>query len=117
MQKEWEADELDRVWRALANPTRRRMLDMLRDGPATTGGLAARFPELSRYAVMQHLRVLSDAELVGVRRVGRERYNYLNPVPIQQIHDRWVVRYMRPWAEALIGLRDELESDRDKREA
>jgi DNA-binding transcriptional ArsR family regulator len=104
-----EAEPLDAVWRALANGTRRRILDLLRDGPATTGELDAAFPELSRYAVMQHLRVLEEADLLIVRRSGRERYNYMNPVPIQEIHARWVSKYTQPWAEALLGLRAELE--------
>lgn len=112
--------DLEDVWRALANPVRRAILDLLRDGPRTTGALAERFPELSRFAVMQHLKVLEEAELVIPRRSGRERHNYLNPVPIQQIYDRWVVRYLQPWAEALVRLRDELEteahgSEREKR--
>lgn len=97
------------VWRALANATRRAMLDALRAGPLTTGELAERFEELSRFAVMQHLRVLEKAELVMVRREGRHRYNYLNAVPIQAVYDRWVVRYMQPWTEALVSMRDELE--------
>jgi DNA-binding transcriptional ArsR family regulator len=97
------------VWRALANPTRRAMLDALRAGPLTTGELTERFPQLSRFAVMQHLRVLAEGELVLVRRDGRKRYNYLNAVPIQAMYDRWVVRYMQPWTEALVDMRDELE--------
>jgi DNA-binding transcriptional ArsR family regulator len=104
-------DDLDAVWRALANGTRRRMLDALRDGPLTTGALAALFPGLSRFAIMQHLRVLGEADLVVSRRTGRERYNYLNPVPVQLIYDRWVARYMQPWTEALVSLRDQLETE------
>ena len=99
------------VWKALSNPVRRQILDALRAGPETTGDLADRFPDLSRFAVMQHLRVLQAAELVVVRRDGRKRYNYLNPVPIQQVYDRWVVRYLKPWTEALVRLSDELESE------
>lgn len=102
---------MEEVWKALANPVRRAMLDALRDGPETTGALAERFPELSRFAVMQHLRVLEAAELVVPRREGRRRYNHLNPVPIQRVYDRWVSRYMQPWTEALVGLKDELESE------
>jgi DNA-binding transcriptional ArsR family regulator len=103
-------DDLEEVWRALSNPTRRAILDLLRPGPRSTGELADAFPDLSRFAIMQHLGVLEEAELVIPRREGRRRHNYLNPVPIQQIHDRWVSRYTRPWTEALVGLRDELES-------
>ncbi len=108
---EGSTDPLQDVWKALANPVRRTILDALRDGPRTTGELAARFPALSRFAVMQHLRVLEEAELVVPRRAGRQRFNYLNPVPIQRIHDRWVVRYMKPWTEALVSLHDELEAE------
>lgn len=103
--------DLEVVWKALANPLRRNILDVLRDGAATTSALAEHFPDLTRFAVMQHLRVLEDAELVIPRRKGRERFNYLNPVPIQAVYDRWVVRYMKPWTEALVRLRDELENE------
>jgi DNA-binding transcriptional ArsR family regulator len=102
-------DDLDDVWRALSNPARRRMLDLLTEGPVTTGELAACFPELSRFAVMQHLKVLEKADLVVPRRSGRERHNYLNPVPVQQIYERWVSRFMRPWTDALTSLKHELE--------
>jgi len=104
-------EDLEDIWRALSNPTRRAILDLLRDGPLTTGNVANAFPELSRFAVMQHLRVLEEADLVLSRREGRRRFNYLNPVPIQQIHDRWVSRYTRPWTEALVDLRDGLEAE------
>ncbi len=105
-------DDLDPVWRALANPVRRHILDVLRDGPMTTGDLAELFPDLTRFAVMQHLKVLAEADLVRARREGRERYNFLNPVPIQRIHERWVQRYQQPWAEALVGLKSFLEEQR-----
>ena len=104
-----EPDALDPVWKALANPVRRKMLDLLRDGALTTGDLTAAFPELSRFAVMQHLDVLEDARLIVVRRVGRQRYNSLNAVPIRQIYERWVSRYEGHWASALLALRDTLE--------
>lgn len=104
-----DPEDLDPVWKALANPIRRRILDLLREGPLTTTDLSDAFADLSRFAVMQHLRVLVDAELVTIRRSGRRRYNHLNPVPIQRIHDRWVSRYRRHWAEALVDLKEELE--------
>jgi DNA-binding transcriptional ArsR family regulator len=109
--------DLDPVWRALANPIRRQMLDVLRDGACTTGDLAGRFPHLSRFAVMQHLRVLEAGSLVVHRRHGRQRLNSLNPVPIQQIFDRWVSRYQQPWLEALVGLKGELEATHGKHAA
>ncbi len=104
-----QSDELDPVWRALANPLRRKILDTLRDGPLTTGRLAEAFPNLSRFAIMQHLGVLEEGELVVRRRSGRQTFNHLNPIPIQQIHVRWVSRYQQPWAESLVALKHELE--------
>jgi DNA-binding transcriptional ArsR family regulator len=89
------------------------MLDVLRDGPSTTGALAEQFPELSRFAVMQHLGVLEEGRLVVHRRKGRQRFNYLNPVPIQQIFDRWVSRYQAPWLESLVALKDQLEQPQE----
>jgi DNA-binding transcriptional ArsR family regulator len=86
------ARDLDPVWKALAEPHRRSILDRLRDGPKTTGELVRPF-DLSRFAVMKHLRVLERAALVVVRRRGRERWNYLNPVPIQTIYERWITPY------------------------
>jgi DNA-binding transcriptional ArsR family regulator len=103
--------DLEPVWRALSNPIRRRMLDVLREGPRTTGALADGFPDLSRFAVMQHLRVLEEGGLVVHRRRGRQRFNYLNPVPIQQIFNRWVSRYQGPWLESLVALKDQLERE------
>ena len=105
-----DVGELDTVWRALSNPLRRRMLDLLMGGPLTTGALVEEFPELSRFAVMQHLKVLQVAELVTAIRQGRLRYNYINPVPIQRIYDRWVSRYMQPWTDALTSLKHDLEA-------
>lgn len=104
-------DPLDPVWRALANPLRRHMLDLLKDGPLTTGELAEQFPDHTRFAVMQHLKVLEEGNLVVPRRSGRKRFNHLNPVPIQQISDRWISRYHRDWAEAMVDLKGKLESD------
>lgn len=107
-------DDSDGVWRALANGVRRRMLDLLMDGPMTTGALADHFPALSRFAVMQHLKVLEEAELIVPIRDGRQRFNYLNPVPIQQVYDRWVSRYMQPWTDALTSLKHQLEEVEDR---
>ena len=105
------SQSLEPVWKALANPVRRKMLDVLRDEPRTTGDLAAMFPDLSRFAVMQHLRVLEEGRLVVHRKSGRQRFNYLNPVPIQQIYHRWVRHYEESWAESLVSLKARLEQD------
>ncbi|MEV4126776.1 metalloregulator ArsR/SmtB family transcription factor, partial [Nocardia sp. NPDC049707] len=87
-------DDDDRVFKALASPVRRRMLDVLKDSPRTTGELCDLMSELDRTTVLQHLRVLERAELVTGRRVGRERHLSLAPLPIKRIHDRWISTYM-----------------------
>lgn len=109
--REAEADEL--VWKALSHGLRRRILDELRSGPLQTGDLAARL-EPSRHVVMQHLNVLREADLVRTVTEGRTRVNYLNPVPIQGIHQRWVSHYEGAWAEALLGLKGRLEGSQDE---
>lgn len=101
-------EALDPVWRALADVTRRRILDALRDGPQTTGQLCRPF-RVSRYAIMKHLAILEHAGLVVVRRQGRERWNHLNAVPIQQIYERWVRPYTAFWAETLVNLKGHVE--------
>jgi DNA-binding transcriptional ArsR family regulator len=100
---------MDEVFKALADPTRRGLLDALfeRDGQ-TLSELEGRLP-MSRFGVMKHLKVLEAAGLVTTRKRGREKLHFLNPVPIQQIHDRWVAKYAAPWASALGALKDELE--------
>jgi DNA-binding transcriptional ArsR family regulator/uncharacterized protein YndB with AHSA1/START domain len=98
------------LWRALASPWRRRLLDLLRSGPVTTGGLAAQIPELSRFAVMQHLGVLTDAGVVIAERRGRDRFNYLNPVPLREWYERWVAPMADADAAALLALRRTLET-------
>lgn len=96
----------DAVFKALASPIRRRMLDTLKASPLTTGALCAAFPELDRTTVLQHLRVLERAELVTGRRVGRERYLALAPLPIKRLHDRWIGEYARAAVELLAHLDD-----------
>lgn len=91
----------DLVFKALAAPIRRRMLDALRAAPRTTGELCAQIPELDRTTVLQHLRMLEQAELVIGRKVGRERHLTLAPLPIKRIHDRWIGDYARAAVELL----------------
>lgn len=86
------------------------MLDVLKDRPQTTGALCAAFPALDRCTVMQHLKVLEEAELVIVRRKGRERWNHLNPLPIKHIHDRWIGPYAAHAVEILDRLQRDLET-------
>lgn len=101
--------DLETVWRGLSNPVRRRVLDLLRDGPRTTGELAESFPELSRFAVMQHLGVLQESGLLLVRREGRRRLNYLNAVPLRQIYERWVSVHAGMAAETAFRLKEHVE--------
>jgi uncharacterized protein YndB with AHSA1/START domain len=100
---------MDEIFRALADPTRRGLLDELfkQDGQTLTA-LEQRLP-MSRFGVMKHLRVLEQAGLVVTRRKGREKLHFLNPVPIRLIHDRWVSKYSEPWAATLTGLKHTLE--------
>src|SRR6266540_1312536 len=100
---------MDAVFRALADPTRRSLLDELfeRDGQ-TLSELEQRLP-MTRFGVMKHLRVLEEANLVTTRRRGREKLHFLNPVPIRLVHDRWVSKYAEPWAAALSGLKRDIE--------
>ena len=100
----------DRVFRALADPTRRFLLDRLfvRDGRTLTE-LESEL-EMTRFGVMKHLRVLEDAGLVVTRRSGREKLHFLNPVPIRLIHDRWIDKYTERRVSALVDLKTELEN-------
>ncbi len=102
-------DENDRIFKALGNRVRRSMLDRLKDNPQTTGALCDAFPELDRCTVMQHLKVLEEAELVVARREGRERWNHLNAIPIQQLHERWIGSYAAYAAQGLLKLKQSLE--------
>jgi DNA-binding transcriptional ArsR family regulator len=102
---------MDEVFKALADPTRRGLLDELfkRDGQ-TLSALEGRVP-MSRFGVMKHLRVLEEAGLITTRKRGREKLHFLNPVPIRLVHDRWVSKYAEPWASALSQLKDEIEEE------
>jgi DNA-binding transcriptional ArsR family regulator len=99
----------DRVFKALADPTRRFLLDLLfaRDG-RTLSELESTL-EMTRYGVMKHLRVLEEADLVISRKSGREKFHFLNPVPIRLIHDRWIDKYTERHVAALVDLKNELE--------
>jgi DNA-binding transcriptional ArsR family regulator len=101
--------ESDRIFKALAAPVRRAMLDALKDEPQTTSALCARFADLDRCTVMQHLKVLEEADLVIARREGRERWNYLNVLPIKHIHDRWI----GPYAMHAVAILDRLKGNQE----
>jgi DNA-binding transcriptional ArsR family regulator len=102
---------MEPVFKALADPTRRGLLDELfkRDGQSLSA-LEQGLP-MTRFGVMKHLKVLEEANLVVTRRRGREKLHYLNPVPIQQVYERWVSKYAQPVAAGLTGLKRELEED------
>lgn len=102
---------MDLVFRALADPHRRTLLDRLfsRDGQ-TLGELGAGL-DMTRFGAMKHLRVLERAGLVSTRKDGRRKLHYLNPVPIQEIRDRWASKYAQPWASAIGAIKSELEGE------
>jgi DNA-binding transcriptional ArsR family regulator len=105
----------DDVFKALADPTRRAVLDALfADDGQTVGALCARFPDMTRFGVMKHLQVLEAANLVVTQRAGREKRHFLNPVPIQQVADRWIGKYARPFTRAMVGLQQQLERGPDQ---
>ena len=102
-------NDLDQIWKALADETRRTILDFLRSGPKPTTAIVEQFPDLSRFAVMKHLDVLRQAALVLTREEGRQRINALNAVPIRMIYERWVSNYEGLWANALLRVKEAAE--------
>jgi DNA-binding transcriptional ArsR family regulator len=104
------ADELDPVWKALSDPTRRKILDLLRPGSLTTTEIVESFPDMTRHAVMKHIDVLRDANLVNTREDGRRRINSLNVVPIRQIYERYVGPFAELWSSNLLRIKDDFET-------
>ena len=104
-----EDEESERVFKALANADRRKILDELRDAPRSTSDLCAALPRLDRTTVMQHLRVLETARLVITQKRGRVRWNYLDVAPIQRVYNRWIKDYAAPGADVLEKLRVNIE--------
>lgn len=118
MSKRDSLSDAELVWKGLAENSRREILDALAERPLTTGELVERFEgSLCRTAVMKHLSVLVRADLVVVRRTGRQRWNYLNPVPIQRVCDRWVSKHVKQMASALSRLKDFVEEREQNRES
>ncbi|MFT4415448.1 SRPBCC domain-containing protein [Fredinandcohnia humi] len=99
------SESLSSVFKALGHPIRREILDILKVSPRTTGELNAYFPEVTRYAIMKHLKILEEGNLVVVRREGKYKRNFLNAVPLQEMHNRWVGKYMETTANSLLNLR------------
>jgi len=102
---------MDEVFKAINDPSRRLLLDRLfeQDGQ-TLGGLCESLPEMTRFGVMNHLRVLEEAGLITTLRQGRSKHHYLNPVPIRLIHDRWISKYAEPTVGAIAGIKARLET-------
>jgi DNA-binding transcriptional ArsR family regulator len=102
-------DDLDIVWKALSDPTRRAILDRLRKGPKSTTEIVETFPNMTRFAVMKHIDVLRNADLINTREEGRQRINSLNVVPIRKIYERWVGPFTELWSNALLRIKDDVE--------
>jgi DNA-binding transcriptional ArsR family regulator len=109
------SDEQDAVWKALSDPTRRAILDLLREGARTTTEIVEAFPHLSRFGVMKHIDVLRAADLIQTRDEGRRRVNSLNAMPIRQIYERWVSPYEELWADNLLRLKEDVEKKHDQK--
>jgi DNA-binding transcriptional ArsR family regulator len=111
-----DKDQLDPVWKALADPTRRAILDQLRARPRTTTEIVDTFPHLTRFGVMKHLDSLREAGLVDTREEGRQRWNSLNIFPIRQIYERWVSPFQEMWASQLLGIKELAEQDEHRQQ-
>jgi DNA-binding transcriptional ArsR family regulator len=114
MSKDLAAND-DAVWKALADPTRRAILDLLRAGPQRTTEIVEAFPHLTRFGVMKHMDVLREAGLINTREEGRQRINSLNAVPIRQIYERWVSRYSEFWSDHLLRIQEDVPASRPER--
>ena len=99
----------DIIWKALSDPTRRRILDLLRDGARTTTEIVEAFPGMTRHAVIKHLNVLRESSLINTVADGRKRENSLNPVPIRQIYERWMGPFAELWSSTLLRVKDDVE--------
>jgi len=110
-------DKLDRVWKALSDPTRRAILDLLRQKPHTTTEIVEAFLHLSRFGVMKHLDVLREAQLVHTQESGRQRVNSLNVTPLRQIYERWVTPFEDLWSNQLLRIKEKVEGEEAKRAA
>lgn len=104
------ATDNDAIWKALADPTRRAILDCLQGGPKQTTEIVDKFPDLSRFAVMKHIDVLREAGLVRTRSEGRRRINSLNAAPLRDVIERWIGKYEGYWANTLLRVKDSAES-------
>jgi DNA-binding transcriptional ArsR family regulator len=106
-------DDMDLVFKALADASRRRLLDLLHAEEGQTLGALAAGLDMTRQAASQHLALLEGANLIATVRRGREKLHYLNPVPIHEVHARWIAKFERPRLDALAALKHHLEGDQD----
>ena len=104
-------EKQDLVFKALSDSRRREILDLIRDEPRTTGELCEAFPEIDRCTVMQHIGVLEKADLLIAQRKGRHRWNYINPLPIKEIHDRWISQYATNAVGLLARMKRQMEAE------
>lgn len=111
------AKDLDQIWKALSDPTRRSILDLLREGPQQTTEIVDKFPQLSRFGVMKHIDVLRAAGLVITQTQGRLRINSLNAAPIREILERWIGKYESYWSNTLLRVKESAESETLSKEA
>ena len=102
---------MELVWKALSDKTRRKILDLLREKERTTGELCLHFKKLTRYGVMKHLNILHKANLIIIKREGKNRFNYINPLPIREIYERWVKKYEAGWSSYLIQFKNNMEKN------
>ena len=105
-------DDNDIIWKALSDPTRRTILDLLRDGPKGTTEIVEAFPDMTRHAVMKHIDVLRKASLINTSKDGRKRENSLNPVPIRKIYERWMGPFAELWSSTLLRMKEDVEGER-----
>ncbi|GJM34198.1 MAG: hypothetical protein DHS20C18_31990 [Saprospiraceae bacterium] len=98
--------DTESIWKALADPTRRKLMDLVRESPKTTGELVDEFDSIGRCAVMKHLSILENASLILPRKEGKYRWNYINAIPLQEIYERWVKKYEAQWATNLLQLKE-----------
>lgn len=105
------ADDLDPIFKALSDPTRREILDFLKTGPRLTGEIVEQFPDMTRFGVMKHVDVLRSAGLIVTTTEGRRRLNSLNAIPIRMIYERWLHPFSDSWASNLLRIKHAAEND------
>lgn len=98
--------DTESIWKALSDPHRRRLMDLMRESPKTTGDLVSEFSSIGRCAIMKHLSILEKSNLVVPKKIGKHRWNYINAIPIQLIYERWVKKYEAQWASSLLQLKE-----------